>query len=123
MITRQYNKATQLKWYSSARWRKLRKRVVAEHPMCQCPKCNEMGLEANIADHIEPHRGDPRLFFNRSNLQALNKHCHDSWKQKLEGGRGATKEKRRRPALYNKDGTPVAGDHHWNEGDDSEARD
>jgi len=56
--------------------------------MCQCPNCNRKGLPAEVVDHIEPHRGDARLFWKYANLQALAKKCHDSWKQKQEGGRG-----------------------------------
>ena len=37
-----------------------------------------------VADHIEPHRGDPVLFWSRANLQCLCKPCHDSTKQAEE---------------------------------------
>lgn len=109
-MRRSYNRAIQQQWYNSMRWRKLRKQLLAEHPMCQCPNCNEMGLEANVADHIEPHRGDARLFWNKDNLQALNKQCHDSWKQQQEGGRAATQQPK-----YGNDGVPLDAKHHWNE--------
>jgi 5-methylcytosine-specific restriction protein A len=41
-------------------------------------------LPATVADHVEPHRGDPVLFAGP--LQSLCKECHDSWKQAMENG-------------------------------------
>jgi 5-methylcytosine-specific restriction endonuclease McrA len=35
-------------------------------------------------DHIIPHRGDDRLFWDRSNWQALCAHHHNSNKQRLD---------------------------------------
>lgn len=60
-------------------------------PFCVCPhhKGKDRTAKSEVVDHIEPHRGDTRLFFNPSNLQALAKQCHDKFKQSLEkGGRG-----------------------------------
>lgn len=73
--------------YGSKRWRKLRAQILRENPMCVCPECGGKRLPANTVDHKEPHRGNMVLFWDRRNLQALNKHCHDSWKQKQEGGK------------------------------------
>lgn len=98
------------KWRKSKRWKRLRLMVLDEHPMCQCPNCDGKNLEANVVDHITPHRGDARLFWRRDNLQAMNKHCHDSWKQKQEGGRSAYNKPK-----YSDDGVPLDSDHHWNE--------
>lgn len=96
------------KLYSSKRWRKLRKEVLSDNPMCMCPA--DCGLEATVVDHIEPHRGDMKLFWDRRNLQALAKRCHDSWKQKLEGGRSYD-------PLKGTDitGQPLDPDHPWYE--------
>jgi 5-methylcytosine-specific restriction protein A len=38
---------------------------------------------AVIVDHIQPHRGDPGLFWAQSNWQSLCKPCHD---RKTRGG-------------------------------------
>lgn len=35
-------------------------------------------MAATVVDHIIPHRGDQKLFWDRSNWQALCKSCHDS---------------------------------------------
>lgn len=48
------------------------------HPLCE--KCREQGrfVKAEVVDHIVPHRGDEKLFWDKSNWQALCKRCHDS---------------------------------------------
>lgn len=33
---------------------------------------------ARVVDHIVPHRGDQRLFWERTNHQSLCKDCHDA---------------------------------------------
>lgn len=73
--------------YCSKRWKTLRARVLRERPMCECPMCEGRKLEASVVDHIEPHRGDPALFYDPKNLQPLASRCHSSWKQRMEGGR------------------------------------
>ena len=37
-----------------------------------------------MVDHIRPHRGGERLFFDPLNLQCVSKAYHDSEKQKQE---------------------------------------
>lgn len=54
-----------------------------DNRLCACG----CGRTANVVDHIVPHRGDMRLFWDRKNWQPLNKHCHDSTKQSLECNR------------------------------------
>lgn len=34
-------------------------------------------VRATVVDHIKPHRGDQRLFWDEDNWQALCKECHD----------------------------------------------
>lgn len=43
-------------------------------------------VPADTVDHIEPHGGDPVLFWDEGNWQSLCKHCHDSYKQAQEKG-------------------------------------
>ena len=63
--------------YGTARWQRLRKQVLAAHPFCE--ECLKAGryTKADTIDHIVPHRGNPDLFFEPGNLQALCKSCHD----------------------------------------------
>lgn len=78
-------------------------------PMCMCPHCKGKALPANVVDHIQPHRGDSRLFWNPDNLQSMNKQCHDRYKQSLErGGHGFDQG-------CDESGVPLSDDHPWND--------
>lgn len=60
------------------RWQRESKQFLREHPVCAA--CFERGIitEAEVVDHIIPHRGDMKLFWDRGNWQALCKPCHDN---------------------------------------------
>nr|DAZ31132.1 MAG TPA: HNH endonuclease [Caudoviricetes sp.] len=60
------------------RWRIARSRFLKTHLLCV--RCRKQGrlVKATVVDHIVPHRGDDRLFWNEENWQALCKNCHDS---------------------------------------------
>ena len=60
-----------------ADWRKSRRRFLASNPLCAA--CLKRGVltPATVVDHIVPHRGAQRLFWDESNWQALCKQCHD----------------------------------------------
>ena len=70
-------KGTREKGYNS-RWRAARTRFLKAYPLCA--KCLENGCleKATVVDHIVPHRGDRKLFWDESNWQALCKSCHDT---------------------------------------------
>ena len=34
-------------------------------------------MKAAVVDHIIPHRGDEKMFWDEANWQALCKRCHD----------------------------------------------
>lgn len=77
--------------YNRKGWEVLRCRVfLRDGYICQmCGRlCRGVGQEptAPVADHIRPHRGDERLFWDLGNLQTLCKSCHDGPKQALENG-------------------------------------
>ena len=74
------------KWYKTARWKKLRLRQLRKHPYCQCPHHTRDKVKATVADHIIPHKGDTRLFWDSNNLQSLTAQCHDKFKQSAERG-------------------------------------
>ncbi len=48
-----------------------------------CAKAGRV-TAATVVDHIKPHRGDQKLFWDTANWQALCKPCHDSHKQQIE---------------------------------------
>lgn len=60
-----------------SKWRTARNRFLKVNPLCV--RCKEEGrlVKATVVDHIKPHRGDKKLFWNESNWQALCKRCHD----------------------------------------------
>lgn len=59
------------------KWQKASRRFLEEHPLCV--RCMERGVytKAEVVDHIVPHRGDMKLFWDRTNWQPLCKRCHD----------------------------------------------
>lgn len=59
-----------------SRWQKARKRYLQAHPLCEECKKSSRYVEAPDVDHIVPHRGDPKLFWDQSNWQALCNSCY-----------------------------------------------
>ncbi|MDR5172993.1 HNH endonuclease [Methylobacillus flagellatus] len=72
-------------WYWSARWRRIAKKQLTEHPLCAT--CDKEGriVPATVCDHIIPHRGDADLFWN-GERQSLCATCHSRDKQAEERG-------------------------------------
>lgn len=70
------------------RWQQERKRFLTQPENVLCRMCSDRGLVvvATVVDHIKPHRGDKKLFWDRKNWQPLCKPCHDSEKQSMEKG-------------------------------------
>jgi 5-methylcytosine-specific restriction endonuclease McrA len=88
--------------YGSA-WQKYRAGYLLSHPYCV--KC---GKVASVVDHIKAHRGDQALFWDKENHAALCRHCHNSYKQKLE--------KSGRIIGCDVKGYPIDPRHHWRTG-------
>lgn len=65
-------------------WQKARKDFLDEHPLCVMCLSEDRTTAASVVDHIKPHRGDARLFWDCSNWQSLCKDHHDSTKQREE---------------------------------------
>ena len=74
----------------NSKWARARKEFLIEHPTCECEECRKSvnPLPANVVDHIIPHRGDQKLFWDRKNWQAMNKRCHDKKTARENGGFG-----------------------------------
>ena len=72
-------------WYKTARWRALRLKIFLRD-LFTCGKCGviEDNSSKLVCDHIAPHRGDERKFWDEDNLQTLCKGCHDRVKQAEE---------------------------------------
>jgi len=76
-------------WYKTARWQRLRAFVLKrDGHLCQKTGVALVGKypaeNSPVVDHIKPHRGDPDLFWDPENLQAVSKAYHDKEKQSLE---------------------------------------
>lgn len=73
------------RWYKTAAWQRLRWSVL-ERDLFTCTMCGR--IEANtallVADHVIPHRGDERMFWDIANIACVCAQCHNSTKQRLE---------------------------------------
>lgn len=68
----------------NAQWRRARLAFLSAHPLCRMHMELGQVREAQVVDHIQPHRGDLGLFWDSDNWQALCKQCHDAHKQAQE---------------------------------------
>lgn len=60
-------------------WQRERATYLKANPTCRrCPS------PATVVDHIQPHKGNMALFWNRANWQPLCAHCHNQVKQAQE---------------------------------------
>lgn len=66
------------------KWQQARKRFLNTHPLCVYCKRDDRITVANVVDHIVPHRGDMKLFWDVNNWQSLCESCHSSVKQREE---------------------------------------
>lgn len=71
-----------------ARWRKAAGQFLRSHPLCVRCSADGRSVGAEVVDHIIPHKGDQRLFWDRSNWQVLCKSCHDRKTVLEDGGLG-----------------------------------
>lgn len=76
-------------WLNTARWQRLRLKVLERDGyVCQQTGVDLIGKhpasDSPVVDHKVPHRGNPDLFWDESNLQAVSKGWHDRVKQGLE---------------------------------------
>ncbi|MBO4169685.1 HNH endonuclease [Cereibacter azotoformans] len=66
----------------TGKWAKARAEFLRLHPRCAC------GATATVVDHVVPHKGDQKLFWQRSNWQPMCKPCHDRKTVREDGGFG-----------------------------------
>lgn len=88
------------------KWQQAREGFLQNHPLCADHEKRGYVVEADVVDHIKPHRGDMKLFWDKSNWQSLCKQCHDSHKQRLE--------KSGIDSGCDLSGAPTDPNHHWN---------
>jgi len=72
----------------TSKWRKASKDYLSKHPWCV--ECEKQGVHepATETDHIIPHKGDMKLFWDRNNWQGLCHVCHSKKTAMEDGGYG-----------------------------------
>ena len=73
--------------YTTA-WEKARAAYLRKHPLCR--ECEAQGrfVPATVVDHIKPHKGDMKIFWDSANWQPLCKQCHDRKTAREDGAFG-----------------------------------
>lgn len=78
------NQGANARGYTYA-WQKARLEFLKKNPLCgPCQDEDGVITQATVVDHDIPHRGDPALFWDRSNWRSMCKSHHDR-KTQLEG--------------------------------------
>jgi 5-methylcytosine-specific restriction enzyme A len=60
------------------RWRRARAAYLARYPLCVRCQADGRIKPSTTVDHIVPHRGDQKLFWDEAKWPALCKLCHDA---------------------------------------------
>lgn len=86
-----YHKPDHQRLYNTARWKQLRRRQLAYQPWCADCLTEGYYVQATDVDHVKPHKGDERLFYDANNLQSLCHVCHsrktaEELRARREGG-------------------------------------
>jgi 5-methylcytosine-specific restriction protein A len=93
-------------------WRKVSRAFLQAHPLCTGfdSLCEERGKRtpSTEVDHVVPHRGNMRLFWDQDNWQALCHTCH-SRKTALEDGGFGRPVARMRERLSIRRGRTIKG--------------
>lgn len=61
----------------NAEWRRARAEYLRRNPLCVCCLEQNRVTPSTVVDHIKPHKGNMKLFWDQTNWQALCKTCHD----------------------------------------------
>ena len=70
------------------RWQKEREAYLIRNPLCEnCLNKHDVIRAATEVDHIIPHKGDMRLFWDTDNWQGLCKSCHSKKTAKDQGNK------------------------------------
>jgi 5-methylcytosine-specific restriction protein A len=96
-----------------ARWRLARAAFLSHPENALCVLCKRRGhlAAARVVDHIIPHRGDLRLFWNSSNWQPLCFACHNE-----KAGKEGVNYRTGKPVIAkgcDESGLPLDPNHPW----------
>ena len=82
-----YRPSAHKRGYNTA-WRRYRQAFLIKSPLCvECDKRGQI-REATVVDHIIPHKGDMKLFWDKDNHQPMCKRCHNIKTATRDGGFG-----------------------------------
>lgn len=70
------------------KWAEAARAFLIEHPHCVDCSAEGKQVSATVVDHHIPHKGDRRLFWDRSNWQGLCRTHHAVKTAKYDGGFG-----------------------------------
>ncbi len=70
----------------TSRWRKAARAYLERNALCRLHMERGEVVAATVVDHIIPHRGDQRIFWQKTNWQSLCKPCHDHKTATEDGG-------------------------------------
>jgi 5-methylcytosine-specific restriction protein A len=62
----------------NTRWQKARQTFLARNALCAICKSRGKVSAATVVDHIVPHRGDTKRFWDKNNWQPLCTRCHNA---------------------------------------------
>ncbi|MBI1405695.1 MAG: hypothetical protein GC145_06170 [Caulobacter sp.] len=69
--------------YNTA-WAKASKGHLRSHPLCEYCALDGVVRQADLTDHLFPHKGDKRVFWFKPWWVSSCKTCHDGPKQQIE---------------------------------------
>jgi len=77
------------------RWRVYSRTYLSRHPRCADPFARHSSIikQADVVDHIIPHRGNPQLFWDENNHQSLCTNCHNFKTATVDGGFGRERKR------------------------------
>ena len=72
----------------NAKWQRARLLFLRNNPLCAECLLKVYFTQAKVVDHITPHKGDERLFWDTGNWQSLCSSCHSRKTAASDGGFG-----------------------------------
>lgn len=96
----------------TTRWDKARAAYLRKHPLCA--ECQAQGrtVPATVVDHIRPHKGNRKLFWDTANWQPLCRRHHNEKTAREDGAFGNAPKG---PAGCDAAGIPRDPAHPWNQ--------
>ena len=72
------------------KWQEVSRAYLRQHFLCECEECRNNGRPelSEVVDHRIPHKGDQKLFWDRTNWMAMSKRHHDRKTAREDGAFG-----------------------------------